>query len=87
MAKAVHTMVRVLDEARSVDFYARAFGLAVADRIDFETFTLVYMRNAGGRLRGRADGEQGAEPSPTTSATATGISPWWSTTSTPSMRG
>ena len=39
-------MVRVLDEARSVDFYARAFGLAVADRIDFETFTLVYMKNA-----------------------------------------
>ena len=46
LAKAVHAMVRVLDEARSVDFYARAFGLAVADRIDFETFTLVYMRNA-----------------------------------------
>jgi lactoylglutathione lyase len=46
LAKAVHTMVRVLDEGRSVDFYGRAFGLAVADRIDFETFTLVYMRNA-----------------------------------------
>ena len=46
MAKAVHAMVRVLDEARSVDFYARAFGLAVAERIDFETFTLVYMKNA-----------------------------------------
>ncbi len=46
MAKAVHSMVRVLDEARSVDFYKRAFGLAVADRIDFETFTLIYMSNA-----------------------------------------
>ena len=46
MAKAVHSMIRVLDEARSVDFYARAFGLAVADRIDFETFTLVYLKNA-----------------------------------------
>ncbi len=45
MAKAVHTMVRVLDEGRSVDFYGKAFGLAVADRIDFETFTLIYMRN------------------------------------------
>ena len=45
LAKAVHTMVRVLDEARSVDFYAKAFGLAVADRIDFETFTLIYMKN------------------------------------------
>ena len=38
-------MVRVLDEARSVDFYARAFGLGVAERIDFETFTLVYLKN------------------------------------------
>jgi len=46
LAKAVHAMVRVLDEGRSVDFYGRAFGLAVSDRIDFETFTLVYMRNA-----------------------------------------
>lgn len=45
MAKAVHMMVRVLDEARSVDFYGRAFGLAVADRLDFPDFTLVYLRN------------------------------------------
>ena len=39
-------MIRVLDENRSVDFYSKAFGLAVADRLDFETFTLVYMSNA-----------------------------------------
>ncbi len=45
MAKAVHLMVRVLEEARSVDFYRKAFGLAVAERADFETFTLIYMRN------------------------------------------
>jgi len=45
MAKAIHTMVRVLDEARSVDFYGRAFGLAVSDRLDFPDFTLVYMRS------------------------------------------
>ena len=45
MAKAIHSMIRVLDEARSVDFYARAFGLRVADRLDFEKFTLVYMSN------------------------------------------
>ena len=38
-------MVRVLDEARSVDFYAQAFGLAVAERIDFDSFTLVYLSN------------------------------------------
>jgi lactoylglutathione lyase len=45
MAKAVHMMVRVLHEARSVDFYGKAFGLAVAERADFESFTLIYMRN------------------------------------------
>lgn len=46
MAKAIHSMIRVLDEARSVDFYHRAFGLAVADRLDFPAFTLVYLSNA-----------------------------------------
>ena len=39
-------MIRVLDEARSVDFYRNAFGLDVADRLDFETFTLIYLSNA-----------------------------------------
>ena len=46
MAKAVHMMVRVLNEERSVAFYSRAFGLDVADRYDFPDFTLVYLRNA-----------------------------------------
>jgi lactoylglutathione lyase len=45
MAKLVHSMIRVLDEARSVAFYRDAFGLDVADRLDFPTFTLVYLRN------------------------------------------
>jgi lactoylglutathione lyase len=39
-------MIRVLDEARSVDFYGKAFGLGVAQRLDFETFTLIYLSNA-----------------------------------------
>lgn len=39
-------MIRVLDEARSVSFYNKAFGLDVAQRLDFETFTLVYLSNA-----------------------------------------
>lgn len=46
MAKMIHSMIRVLDEARSVDFYSKAFGLEVADRLDFESFTLVYLSNA-----------------------------------------
>ena len=46
MAKIVHVMIRVLDEARSVAFYERAFGLKVADRYAFDSFTLVYLSNA-----------------------------------------
>ena len=38
-------MIRVLDETRSVDFYAKAFGLEVAERLDFETFILIYLSN------------------------------------------
>ncbi len=45
MAKAIHMMVRVMDEARSVEFYGKAFGLDVADRFEFDGFTLVYLKN------------------------------------------
>ena len=45
MAKAIHAMIRVLDEARSLTFYAKAFGLRIADRLDFPEFTLVYLVN------------------------------------------
>jgi len=45
MAKVIHMMVRVLDEARSLRFYQKAFGLDVADRLDFPEFTLVYLSN------------------------------------------
>ena len=45
MAKAIHMMVRVLDEGRSAAFYQRAFGLEIADRFEFDDFTLVYLRN------------------------------------------
>jgi lactoylglutathione lyase len=45
MAKAIHSMIRVLDEARSVAFYKSAFGLTVADRLEFDSFTLIYLSN------------------------------------------
>ena len=45
MAKAIHSMIRVLDEDRSVAFYRDAFGLTSSHRRDFETFTLVYLWN------------------------------------------
>jgi lactoylglutathione lyase len=38
-------MVRVLDEAKSVDFYSKAFGLKIKDRFEFDGFTLVYLKN------------------------------------------
>lgn len=47
MAKPVHAMLRVLDEARSVRFYEQAFGLSVADRFAFGDFALVYLRGTG----------------------------------------
>lgn len=45
LAKAIHSMIRVLDEEKSKSFYKSAFGLDVADRLDFDTFTLLYLRN------------------------------------------
>jgi lactoylglutathione lyase len=45
LAKAIHSMIRVLEEARSVAFYDAAFGLKIADRFDFDGFTLVYLRS------------------------------------------
>ena len=45
MAKAIHSMIRVLERDRSVDFYRKAFDLEVADVFDFETFTLIYLSN------------------------------------------
>lgn len=50
MAKAIHSMIRVLDEQKSLDFYGTAFGLSVAERLDFETFTLVYLSNEEGEF-------------------------------------
>lgn len=45
MAKPIHSMIRVLDEARAVGFYRAAMGLEVVDRFPFESFTLIYMRD------------------------------------------
>ena len=43
MAKMIHSMIRVLDEVRSVDFYGKAFGLGIAERVPFDGFTLIYL--------------------------------------------
>lgn len=43
--KAVHSMIRVLDEAKSKQFYDAAFGLSVAEELDFDDFKLIYLKN------------------------------------------
>jgi len=45
MAKAIHMMIRVLDEARSVKFYETCFGLKISDRKEWPDFSLTYMKN------------------------------------------
>ncbi len=45
MAKPIHSNIRVLDEQRSIAFYQQAFGLDVADRVPFDDFTLIFLRN------------------------------------------
>jgi lactoylglutathione lyase len=45
MAKLIHTMIRVQDLTRSLQFYQRAFNFGVSHRLDFPEFTLVYLRN------------------------------------------
>ena len=78
MAKAIHTMIRVLDLDRSIDFYQRAFGLEVADRFDFDGFALVYLRNA--------ENDFEIEPSPIVTAAATAMSRSASMTQRPNTR-
>lgn len=48
MMKMIHSMVRVRDLSRALNFYSHALGMTVADRFDFDDFTLVYMRGADG---------------------------------------
>lgn len=45
MAKMIHSMIRVLDEARSLAFYDTAFGLKIRERLEFPEFILIYLAN------------------------------------------
>lgn len=45
MTKFIHAMIRVLDEQRSLEFYRSALGMEIEDRLPFDGFTLVYLRN------------------------------------------
>lgn len=44
--KMIHSMVRVRHLDKSLEFYRKALGLEVAERLDFDDFTLVYLRSA-----------------------------------------
>jgi len=43
--KMIHSMIRVLDLQRSLDFYNKGFGLEIANQVDFEGFSLIYLSN------------------------------------------
>eukprot|EP00824_Muranothrix_gubernata_P024682 TRINITY_DN73_c0_g2_i2.p2 TRINITY_DN73_c0_g2~~TRINITY_DN73_c0_g2_i2.p2 ORF type:complete len:146 (+),score=33.89 TRINITY_DN73_c0_g2_i2:37-438(+) len=45
LAKATHSMIRVLDLDRSIKFYENAFGLKPAGRIELGDASLVFLRN------------------------------------------
>jgi lactoylglutathione lyase len=45
MAKIIHSMIRVFDLDKSLQFYENCFGLTTAHRLDFPGFALVYLRN------------------------------------------
>ncbi|MDX1302840.1 VOC family protein [Photobacterium sp.] len=45
MAKIIHTMIRVVDLDKSIKFYKDALELDIAERLDFDGFSLVYLRN------------------------------------------
>jgi lactoylglutathione lyase len=45
MSKFLHLMIRVESLDRSIAFYRDAFGMRESHRLDFDTFTLVYLRD------------------------------------------
>ncbi|MEK6419026.1 MAG: VOC family protein [Burkholderia gladioli] len=62
MAKLIHTMVRVHDLDRSLAFYDAAFGLQPSHRLDFDDFSLVYLRNAEADTELELTWNKGREP-------------------------
>ncbi|MGN4988118.1 VOC family protein [Aeromonas hydrophila] len=45
MAKMIHSMIRVFDATKSIEFYKKALDLDVKDRFDFDGFSLIYLGN------------------------------------------
>ena len=38
-------MIRVFDPERSIQFYSKGFGFSISHRLDFDDFSLIYLKN------------------------------------------
>jgi lactoylglutathione lyase len=45
MPKIIHTMIRVLNPEKSLQFYAEGFGFVITHKLDFDDFSLIYIKN------------------------------------------
>ncbi len=62
MAKIIHTMVRVHDLEKSLQFYMAALRLTTSHRLDFDDFSLVYLRNPENDVEIELTWNKGREP-------------------------
>jgi lactoylglutathione lyase len=62
LAKLIHTMIRVHDLDRSLQFYKEVLGLTTSHRLDFPDFSLVYLRNAENDVELELTWNKGREP-------------------------
>jgi lactoylglutathione lyase len=62
MAKIIHSMIRVHDLDRSLQFYKDALGLSTSHRLDFPDFSLVYLRNEENDFEIELTCNKGREP-------------------------
>lgn len=61
MAKIIHSMIRVKDLEPSLTFYKQALGLDIAEQLDFDGFSLVYLRNEENDMELELTWNEGAE--------------------------
>jgi len=62
LAKIIHSMIRVHDLDRSLQFYKDALGLSPSHRLDFPDFSLVYLRNDENDFEIELTWNKGREP-------------------------
>jgi lactoylglutathione lyase len=62
LAKIIHSMIRVHDLDRSLQFYKDALGLSPSHRLDFPDFSLLYLRNDENDFEIELTWNKGREP-------------------------